>query len=140
MKTLVKFSGSVILVLLSSLAVCKGYHLSAPTATRSQLGFKLHKPNYIGGLVAPSSSSSIRYVNAVTRVHAKSEGEDSNEEKVKVGSSEYYQGFVSRGLNEEPEERVSGDAIITPILKGAAITTVALGAFFLLFLKSNNLI
>jgi hypothetical protein len=75
-----------------------------------------------------------------TKVHAKSEGENSDEEKVKVGSSEYYQGFVSRGLNEEPEERVSGDAIITPILKGAAITTVVLGAFFLLFLKSNNLI
>jgi hypothetical protein len=59
---------------------------------------------------------------------------------VLVGSSEYYEGFVTRSLNEEPEERVTGDAIIGPILKGAAITSLVLGAFFLLFLKSNNLV
>jgi hypothetical protein len=135
----VKISGSFLLALLWSLAICQGY-LSAQTATRSQLGFKfkLYKPHHICGLVAPSSFSGTRYASMCTRVHAKGEGED--EEKVKVGSGEYYQGFVSRGLNEELEERVSGDAIITPILKGAAITTVALGAFFLLFLKSNDLI
>jgi hypothetical protein len=125
---------------MESRSVCQGYLRLAPTATRSQLGFKLHKTHRIGGIVAPSSFSGMRSVGAGTRFRAKSEGEDSDEEKVKVGSSEYYQGFVSRGLNEEPEERVSGDAIITPILKGAAITSVALGAFFLLFLKSNNLI
>ena len=136
-----KFTGSFLLVLLwsSLLAGCQGY-LPAPTSTRSQLGFKPYNPRHIGGLVAPSTFSSIRSVSMGTRFLAKSEGENSDEEKVKVGSSEYYQGFVSRGLNEEPEERVSGDAIITPILKGAAITTVVLGAFFLLFLKSNNLI
>jgi hypothetical protein len=139
MKISFSLSGSFALALLWSLAVCQGYIVS-PTATRSQLGFKLHTAHRIGGLVAPSSLSSNRYVSMGTRVAAKSEGEDSDEEKVKVGSSEYYQGFVSRGLNEEPEERVSGDAIITPILKGAAITTVALGVLFLLFLKSNNLI
>jgi hypothetical protein len=147
MMTFVKFSGSFLLVLLWSTTVCQGY-LAAPTATLCQLGFKLHKPSvgryhHIGGLVAPSSFSSIRSLSRRTRVNAKSEdkdGNDNDKEKVVVGSSEYYQGFVSRSLTEEPEERVSGDAIITPILKGAAITTLVLGAFFLLFLKSNNLI
>jgi hypothetical protein len=138
MKVSARFSRSFLSALLWSLAVCQGY--LSPAATRSPLGFKLHKPHHIAGIVAPSSFSRIRSFSAGTRVTAKSEGGDSEEEKVKVGSSEYYQGFVSRGLNEEPEERVSGDAIITPILKGAAITTVALGAFFLLFLKSNDLI
>jgi hypothetical protein len=137
MKMSPKLSGSFLFVLLWSLAICQGY-LSGQTAKRSQLGFKLHKPHHICGLVASSSLSDSRYASMGTRVHAKDEGED--EEKVKVGSGEYYQGFVSRGLNEELEDRVSGDAIITPILKGAAITTVALGAFFLLFLKSNDLI
>lgn len=132
-------------MLLSSLAICQGYLAVGPTVTRSQLGFKLQKSSveryhHIGGLFAPASFSSIRPVSSGTRIHAKSEGDDIYKENVKVGSSEYYKGFVSRSLTEEPEERVSGDAIITPILKGAGITTLVLGAFFFLFLKSNNLI
>jgi hypothetical protein len=134
-----KLSRSFLLVLLWSAAACQGYP-AAPTTKR-----RLRKPNryhHIGGLVAPSPFCSIRSVSMSTRIHAKNEaGDDANDkDKVRVGSSEYYEGFVTRSMNEEPEERVTGDAIITPILKGAAITSLVLGAFFLLFLKSNNLL
>jgi hypothetical protein len=142
----VKVSRSFLLVLLCSAAACQGY-LAAPTTTAVR---RLHKPsryNHISGLVAPSSFCSIRSVSTGTRIYANNEAggdnanaNDKDEEKVLVGSSEYYEGFVTRSLNEEPEERVTGDAIIGPILKGAAITSLVLGAFFLLFLKSNNLV
>jgi hypothetical protein len=143
MMIFVKFSGSFLLVLLWSTAVCQGFLAASPTTTWCHLGLKLHKPkryHHIAGLVAPSSFSSIRSLRVGTRVHAKSEDEDDDKEKVLVGSSEYYQGFVSRSLTEEPQERVTGDAILTPILKGAAITSLVLGGFVWLFLKSNNLI
>ncbi len=39
------------------------------------------------------------------------------EETVPVGSEEYYKGFLSRTLEEEPVERVTGDAILGPTFK-----------------------
>jgi len=60
--------------------------------------------------------------------------------KTQVGSKEYYEGFISRGLNEEPVERVSGDALLGPILKFAASASIGIAFFLVLFLASNGLL
>mmetsp|Transcript_12460 Transcript_12460/g.19205 ORF Transcript_12460/g.19205 Transcript_12460/m.19205 type:complete len:110 (-) Transcript_12460:239-568(-) len=62
------------------------------------------------------------------------------EEKVKLGSKEYYSGFVSRDLNEDPQERVTGDAVLIPTLKFVGGFTVVIGGLFLVFLASNGLL
>ncbi len=59
---------------------------------------------------------------------------------MKVGSSEYYKGFVSRQINEEPEERITGDAVLGPTLKLAGQVTVVLAVLTIGFLASNGLI
>mmetsp|Transcript_13886 Transcript_13886/g.23702 ORF Transcript_13886/g.23702 Transcript_13886/m.23702 type:complete len:156 (-) Transcript_13886:46-513(-) len=58
----------------------------------------------------------------------------------KVGSKEYYQGFVTRSVNEEPVDRVTGDAILGPTLKFAGGVSFILVALVGLFLASNGLI
>ena len=65
---------------------------------------------------------------------------DSNGENVKVGSSEYYQGFLSRKVDEEPEERITGDAVLGPTLKLAGQVTVVLVLLTVGFLASNGII
>ena len=57
-----------------------------------------------------------------------------------VGSSEYYQGFLTRSVNEEPTERVTGDAILGPTLKFAGGIGAILVALTVAFLASNGLI
>ena len=64
----------------------------------------------------------------------------SDDEMTTVGSSEYYQGFISRSVNEEPTERVTGDAVLGPTFKfvgGFALILVVLTAAFL---ASNGII
>mmetsp|Transcript_43583 Transcript_43583/g.52257 ORF Transcript_43583/g.52257 Transcript_43583/m.52257 type:complete len:170 (-) Transcript_43583:425-934(-) len=70
------------------------------------------------------------------------QNQSQNEEKsvVQVGSKEYYSGFVNRGFNEEPVERVSGDALLFPILKFAGLCALFIGAALIAFLSSNNLL
>ena len=65
---------------------------------------------------------------------------DSNDENVKVGSSEYYQGFLSRKVDEEPGERITGDAVLGPTLKLAGQVTVVLVLLTVGFLASNGII
>ena len=67
------------------------------------------------------------------------EGE-SNDENVKVGSSEHYQGFLSRKVDEEPEERITGDAALGPTLKLAGQVTAVLVLLTVGFLASNGII
>ena len=62
------------------------------------------------------------------------------EEQVKLGSKEYYSGFLQRGMNEEPIERVSGDALLGPILKFSAGSFVVIVVFLLGFMASNGLL
>ena len=57
-----------------------------------------------------------------------------------VGSTEYYQGFVTRSMNEEPTERVTGDAILGPTLKFAGGISLLLILFMGIFLVSNGII
>ena len=57
-----------------------------------------------------------------------------------VGSTEYYQGFVTRSMNEEPTERVTGDAILGPTLKFAGGISLILILFMGIFLVSNGII
>ena len=64
-----------------------------------------------------------------------------NDEKMtKLGSSEYYQGFLLRSMNEEPRERVTGDSILGPTLKFAGGVTLILVILTAVFLSSNGII
>ena len=62
------------------------------------------------------------------------------EESVQVGTGDYYKGFVSRSLDEEPVERVTGDAILGPTFKFVGGFAVVITALFLGFMASNGLI
>mmetsp|Transcript_15412 Transcript_15412/g.31161 ORF Transcript_15412/g.31161 Transcript_15412/m.31161 type:complete len:217 (-) Transcript_15412:517-1167(-) len=63
-----------------------------------------------------------------------------NGDSVKVGSSDYYKGFVSRSVEEEPKERISGDALLGPTLKFAGGVSVILLLLTVAFLTSNGII
>ena len=64
---------------------------------------------------------------------------DESDPEVKVGSKEYYAGFLSRDL-DEAGERVAGDKVLLPTLKFAAGSAVVIGLLFFGFLSSNGLI
>ena len=64
----------------------------------------------------------------------------STDEDVPLGSAEYYSGFVSRGLTEDPDERVTGDAVLVPTLKFVGGFTVVIGTLLIGFLASNGLL
>lgn len=66
--------------------------------------------------------------------------DDAQENVVKVGSKEYYSGFLSRDLQGESGERVSGDALLGPTMKFIAGSTVILTFFFVGFLVANGLL
>ena len=68
------------------------------------------------------------------------ENPDGYDNKVEVGSDKYYEGFFTRSLNEEPESRVTGDAILGPTIKFVSGATAILTVLFLSFMKSNGLI
>ncbi len=62
-----------------------------------------------------------------------------NDDDVKVGTKEYYAGFVSRDL-QEAEERVAGDKVLIPTLKFVGGFTVLIGLLLVGFLASNGII
>lgn len=66
--------------------------------------------------------------------------DDDEAGNTRVGSSEYYKGFVSRSVDEEPAERVTGDAILGPTLKFAGGIGAVLVVLTLVFLASNGII
>lgn len=70
-------------------------------------------------------------------LHAK---DKSSDDKVAVGTEEYYKGFVTRSLDEEPADRVSGDALLGPTFKFVGGAAAILGALFLGFLVSNGIL
>jgi len=57
-----------------------------------------------------------------------------------IGSKEYYQGFITRSPDEEPIERVTGDAVLGPTLKFAGGVSLILVGLVLVFLVSNGLL
>jgi len=61
-------------------------------------------------------------------------------EMTTVGSSEYYKGFITRSVDEEPSERVTGDAVLGPTLKLGAGISLILVALTAAFLVSNGII
>ena len=65
---------------------------------------------------------------------------DTKEEAVKLGSEAYYKGFVSRSIGEEPEERVTGDAVLGPTFKFVGGFAVGLVALVFGFMASNGLL
>ena len=67
------------------------------------------------------------------------EAETNKEAEVKVGSQEYYAGFISRNL-DEAEDRVAGDKVLIPTLKFVGGFTVVIGALLIGFLASNGII
>ena len=97
-------------------------------------------------VIAPISNA-FSVPNATTKrqrqtIALKSQTNDSseNEETVQLGSEEYYKGFVSRSLDEEPVERVTGDAILGPTFKFVGGFAVLLVALFVGFMASNGLL
>ena len=63
-----------------------------------------------------------------------------DKDDVKVGSKEYYDGFISSGLNDEPRERVTGDAVLGPTFKFVGGFSVVILALLLGFMASNGLL
>ena len=57
-----------------------------------------------------------------------------------VGSSKYYQGFLTRSINDEPVERVSGNAILGPTFKFVGYMTILIVGLTGAFLLSNGII
>lgn len=57
-----------------------------------------------------------------------------------VGSSTYYQGFITRPVNDEPAERVTGNAILGPTFKFVGIMTIIIVGLTAAFLMSNGII
>lgn len=71
---------------------------------------------------------------------SKGDDDSSNDETVKLGTSEYYSGFISRPIDGENEERVTGDKILGPTLKFVASATGIIVFFTLAFLVANGLL
>jgi hypothetical protein len=116
-------------LLLLSLAFQFALPISAFTAPTSSTLSALHRnKNHqnINQLQLQSQSSS--------------KDEECVEDKVAVGSSEYYQGVVSRSLNEEPVQRVTGDNILGPTFKFVGGFAVILVVLTFGFLASNGII
>ena len=97
--------------------------------------------NHVGSSIAhilhPSTESS-------TLLHSSDDGNNisssDEKKKTKIGSSEYYQGFVTQSINDEPEERVTGDAVLIPTLKFVGSISVVLILLTVGFLASNDLL
>jgi hypothetical protein len=62
------------------------------------------------------------------------------EDQVQIGSKEYFQGFVTRGIQDDVEERVTGDAILGPTIKFVTGFGILILSLFLAFMKSNELL
>lgn len=92
---------------------------------------------------APPAPVVRRAIIATTTTLAKAHqqsGDNNKEESVLLGSEEYYKGFVSRSLDQEPIERVTGDAILGPTFKFVGGFAVVLVALFAGFMASNGLL
>lgn len=61
-----------------------------------------------------------------------------DDEQVQLGSKEYYDGFLS--VNDEPVERVTGDAVLGPTFKFVGGFAAIIAILLLGFLASNGLI
>eukprot|EP01083_Nonionella_stella_P213040 768732_1 len=87
-------------------------------------------------------TSSVKNVShhSKSRLSAVTDEQNSDEEVTTVGSSEYYQGFLNRPVDQEPTERVTGDAVLGPTLKLAGGVTFILVALTTAFLASNGII
>eukprot|EP00956_Cyclotella_meneghiniana_P020187 scaffold35328_cov62-Cyclotella_meneghiniana.AAC.6 len=100
----------------------------------------------INAFIAPTCTSSVRYTNTnndtpqLRLVRQSKSSDEDQENKVAVGSSEYYQGFMNRSLNEEPVERVTGDAILGPTFKFVGGFAAILMVLTLGFLASNGIL
>jgi len=107
----------------------------ANPSAASTSSFALHFAPRRNPYLVPSNSSQLE---RQSKLYA--QRDENSEELTTVGSLEYYQGFLNRPVNEEPSERVTGDAVMGPILKfagGAALILVVLTAAFL---ASNGII
>ena len=62
------------------------------------------------------------------------------EGEVEIGTGRYFEGMVSRSVNEEEAERVAGDKLLGPTLKLAGGVTAVLVGLTLAFLISNSIL
>jgi hypothetical protein len=118
--------------------------LLAPVTGISRYSSSAHRAAFVAPSTAAASQRNFqanprrKNTNQFRRIAALAA--EPEEEKVRVGSVEYYDGFLSRGLTEEPEERVAGDKVLVPALKFAGGAAVIIGGLLLAFLFSNGLI
>lgn len=100
---------------------------------------KYHKPHSV---ISTTYAKSLLY-DSTSKLESRSSQESElqqQQEEVQVGSKEYYSGFVSRKIDEEPEERITGDAVLVPTMKFVGGFAAVLIALFFGFLASNGLL
>lgn len=71
------------------------------------------------------------------------EKDGNNDEKVRLGTKEYYAGFVTRDVGTDEmtdSKRVTGDAVLGPTLKFVGGISVVIVGLLLAFLGSNGLL
>jgi|EP00970_Alexandrium_tamarense_P018525 hypothetical protein len=123
----------IMLIAFSSPAVPSASAFTSPISTK-QIAHRQHH-------LQIRTSSSFPYSSTLTSTPDPSNSpKNSNEEKVQVGSSEYYKGFLNRSMDVEPVERVTGDAVLVPTLKFAGGVALFLVALVIGFLASNGLL
>lgn len=86
----------------------------------------------------PSVPVSLRSDSRHKKFETSLQAED--EEKYKVGSTEYIQGMLSRPIDQESAERVSGDKLLGPTIKLAAQVSLVLILLTLGFFYSNGML
>ena len=106
---------------------------------RNYLSPRHHHYLDVPKLSSLQSSNSDNNINSPTMKETSSSDNNKATTTV-VGSTEYYQGFITRSMNEEPTERVTGDAILGPTLKFAGGISLLLILFMGVFLVSNGII
>ncbi len=72
-------------------------------------------------------------------LNAEKKEDNAPDEEVKVGSKDYYAGFLSRDLNET-EDRVAGDKVLIPTLKFVGGFSVLIVFLLFGFMASNGLV
>ena len=113
--------------------LCHAILLPIVESLRSDMvSLRQSPPSPVIRLTAPPNRSGMR-------PHA-SPRQDDDDNVVELGSKEYIQGMVTRSVDEESEERVTGDKVLGPTLRLAGGVTAVLVGLVAAFLFSNGII
>eukprot|EP00977_Amphora_coffeiformis_P016651 scaffold5215_cov181-Amphora_coffeaeformis.AAC.5 len=129
MKSRLPFNRLGLLLLLLVLFCCGTLHAFRPSPTPNN---PLGRASSLKFEVGQIFSSRKTFLQAASKQDEK--------DMVEIGSKEYIQGMMSRSVEEEPIERVTGDKVLGPTLRLAGGVTGVLVALVLAFLFSNGII